>query len=57
MTGVVAGRVGMPDVDEDVGNRLTCLDIDNADVHDLYAMRRDQHSSARGKADAGTYEE
>lgn len=35
VTGVVASGIGVPDVNEDVWDRLTCFDVDDTDVHDL----------------------
>lgn len=35
VTGVVTGGVGVPDVNEDVRDRFTCLDVDDTNVHDL----------------------
>lgn len=32
-TGVMTRRVGVPDVDEDIGERFAGLDVDYADIH------------------------
>lgn len=39
VAGVVAGRVGVPQVDEHVRHRLASVDVDDADVHELSGVR------------------
>lgn len=55
VTGVVTGGVGVPDVNEDVGDRLTGLDVDDTNVHDLRATGLARCSANRRQA--ATYEE
>lgn len=42
MAGVEACCVGMPDVDEDVGKRFACFNVDHADVQKLIRDRRER---------------